>query len=360
MDLELSRRLSIAPMLDCTDRHERYFLRLISRHVLLYSEMVVASGLLHCDNTDMFLGHEPCEQPAVLQLGGSNPGDLARASKLVEAAGFQEVNLNCGCPSDRVQNGNFGACLMKEKNVVADCFKAMQDAVSIPVSIKCRIGVDEFDSWDFFIDFVQTIANAGCKVFIVHARKAWLQGLSPKENREVPPLHYDFVHRLKAEMPDLTISLNGGIKTLDQVQEQLQNLDGVMVGREAYENPWFLHDADERIFGDIRPASDDPAQIIAGTARPATRKALLEAYLPYVEKETAAGSPPTILVKHLYGLFAGLPGARRFRQMLSNESPKARGRGEAVALIRQAMSQVNETPRFSQDSTNEGFQAITP
>ena len=342
MDLDFNRRLSIAPMLDCTDRHERYFLRLLSRHVLLYSEMVVASGLLHCDNTDMFLGHEPIEQPAVLQLGGSNPADLARASKLVEAAGFQEVNLNCGCPSDRVQNGNFGACLMKSKDVVADCFKAMQDAVSIPVSIKCRIGVDEFDSWDFFIDFIQTINKAGCSNFIVHARKAWLKGLSPKENREVPPLHYEFVHRLKKEMPGLTLSINGGIRTLDQVEEQLQDLDGVMIGREAYENPWFLRDADERIFGDLRPVSENPADIIAGKARPANRKALLEAYLPYVEKQTSEGCPVTILVKHLYGLFTGLPGARKYRQMLSNESPRAEKYGGPIALIRKAMDLVSE------------------
>ena len=343
MNLDLSRRLSIAPMLDCTDRHERYFLRLLSRNILLYSEMVVSHALLHCENTEQFLGHEPFEQPAVLQLGGSNPADLARASKLVEAAGFQEVNLNCGCPSDRVQNGNFGACLMKSKDLVADCFKAMQDAVSIPVSIKCRIGVDEFDSWEFFTDFVQTISNAGCKVFIVHARKAWLQGLSPKENREVPPLHYDFVHRLKAEMPDLNISINGGIKTLDQVEEQLQDLDGVMVGREAYENPWFLRDADERIFKDVRPESDNPADIIAGKARPATRKALLEAYLPYVEKQTAEGCPATILVRHLYGLFTGLPGARKYRQMLSNNAPRAAQFGGTAALIRSAMDQVQES-----------------
>ena len=343
MNLDLSRRLSIAPMLDCTDRHERYFLRLLSRNILLYSEMVVSHALLHCENTEQFLGHEPFEQPAVLQLGGSNPADLARASKLVEAADFQEVNLNCGCPSDRVQNGNFGACLMKDKNLVADCFKAMQDAVSIPVSIKCRIGVDEFDSWEFFTDFVQTISNAGCKVFIVHARKAWLQGLSPKENREVPPLHYDFVHRLKAEMPDLNISINGGIKTLDQVEEQLQDLDGVMVGREAYENPWFLRDADERIFKDVRPESDNPADIIAGKARPATRKALLEAYLPYVEKQTAEGCPATILVRHLYGLFTGLPGARKYRQMLSNNAPRAAQFGGTAALIRSAMDQVQES-----------------
>lgn len=342
MNIDFNRRLSIAPMLDCTDRHERYFLRLISRNILLYSEMVVASGLLHCDNTDMFLGHEPFEHPCVLQLGGSNPKDLGRASKLVEAAGFEEVNLNCGCPSDRVQNGNFGACLMKSKNIVADCFKAMQDSVSIPVSIKCRIGVDDFDSWEFFTDFVQTIKEAGCKVFIVHARKAWLKGLSPKENREVPPLHYEFVHRLKAEMPELNISINGGIKTLGQVQEQLTDLDGVMIGREAYENPWFLHDADELIFNDIRPESTDAAEIIAGKARPKTRKSLLEAYLPYVERETSKGCPATILVKHLYGLFAGLPGARKFRQMLSNESPRAENFGGAVALIRKAMELVQE------------------
>ena len=341
MNLDHCRRLSIAPMLDCTDRHERYFLRLISKNILLYSEMVVANAVLHT-KPEQFLGHEAFEHPAVLQLGGSNPADLAQASKLVEAAGFQEVNLNCGCPSDRVQNGNFGACLMKSKSLVADCFKAMQDAVSIPVSIKCRIGVDEFDSWEFFEDFVQTIRNAGCRIFIIHARKAWLQGLSPKENREVPPLHYDFVHRLKAEMPDLNISINGGIKTLDQVEEQLKDLDGVMVGREAYENPWFLYDADERIFGDKRPESDNPADIIAGKARPATRKALLEAYLPYVEKQTAEGCPMTILVKHLYGLFTGLPGARKFRQTLSNGAPKASGPAEAVALVKNAMGLVQE------------------
>lgn len=221
MDLDFNRRLSIAPMLDCTDRHERYFLRLLSKHILLYSEMVTTNALLHTD-PDQFLRHQEFEYPAVLQLGGSNPADLAKCSKMVEESGFQEVNLNCGCPSDRVQNGNFGACLMKDKNLVADCFKAMQDAVSIPVSIKCRIGVDEFDSWDFFRDFVGTIADAGCKVFIIHARKAWLKGLSPKENREVPPLKYDVVHKLKAEMPQLNISINGGIKTLDQVQEQLK------------------------------------------------------------------------------------------------------------------------------------------
>ena len=341
MDLDFNRRLSIAPMLDCTDRHERYFLRLISKHILLYSEMVVANAVLHT-KPEQFLGHEAFEHPAVLQLGGSNPADLAQASKLVEAAGFQEVNLNCGCPSDRVQNGNFGACLMKSKSLVADCFKAMQDAVSIPVSIKCRIGVDEFDSWEFFEDFVQTIRNAGCRIFIIHARKAWLQGLSPKENREVPPLHYDFVHRLKKEMPELNISINGGIKTLDLVEEQLKDLDGVMVGREAYENPWFLRDADERIFGDKRPESDNPADIIAGKARPATRKALLEAYLPYVEKQTAEGCPMTILVKHLYGLFTGLPGARKFRQTLSNGAPKASGPAEAVALVKKAMELVCE------------------
>ncbi len=326
MELDFNRRLSIAPMLDCTDRHERYFLRLLSKHILLYSEMVTTNALLHTD-PDQFLRHQEFEYPAVLQLGGSNPADLAKCSKMVEESGFQEVNLNCGCPSDRVQNGNFGACLMKDKNLVADCFKAMQDAVSIPVSIKCRIGVDEFDSWEFFRDFVGTIADAGCRVFIIHARKAWLKGLSPKENREVPPLNYDTVHRLKAEMPQLNISINGGIKTLDQTLELLQDLDGVMVGREAYENPWFLRDADERIFND------------ASAAKPESRKALLEAYLPYVEMEAARGTPATILVRHLYGLFNGKPGARKYRQYLGENAPKTKSPAE---LIRRAMDLVTE------------------
>ena len=326
MNIDFNRRLSIAPMLDCTDRHERYFLRLLSKHILLYSEMVTTNALLHTD-PDQFLRHQEFEYPAVLQLGGSNPADLAKCSKMVEESGFQEVNLNCGCPSDRVQNGNFGACLMKDKNLVADCFKAMQDAVSIPVSIKCRIGVDEFDSWEFFRDFIGTIADAGCRVFIVHARKAWLKGLSPKENREVPPLNYDTVHRLKAEMPQLNISINGGIKTLDQTLELLQDLDGVMVGREAYENPWFLRDADERIFND------------ANAAKPESRKALLEAYLPYVEMETARGTPATILVRHLYGLFNGKPGARKYRQYLGENAPKTNNPAE---MIRRAMDFVTE------------------
>ena len=326
MDLDFNRRLSIAPMLDCTDRHERYFLRLLSKHILLYSEMVTTNALLHTD-PDQFLRHQEFEYPAVLQLGGSNPADLAKCSKMVEESGFQEVNLNCGCPSDRVQNGNFGACLMKDKNLVADCFKAMQDAVSIPVSIKCRIGVDEFDSWEFFRDFIGTIADAGCRVFIIHARKAWLKGLSPKENREVPPLNYDTVHRLKAEMPQLNISINGGIKTLDQTLELLQDLDGVMVGREAYENPWFLRDADERIFDDT------------SAAKPESRKALLEAYLPYVEMESARGTPATILVRHIYGLFNGKPGARKFRQYLGENAPKTNNPAE---MIRRAMDLVTE------------------
>ncbi len=326
MNLDFNRRLSIAPMLDCTDRHERYFLRLLSKHILLYSEMVTTNALLHTD-PEQFLRHQEFEYPAVLQLGGSSPADLAKCSKMVEQSGFQEVNLNCGCPSDRVQNGNFGACLMKDKNLVADCFKAMQDTVSIPVSIKCRIGVDEFDSWDFFRDFIGTIADAGCRVFIVHARKAWLKGLSPKENREVPPLHYDFVHKLKAEMPQLNISINGGIKTLDQVEKQLEDLDGVMVGREAYENPWFLRDTDKRIFGDSEPL------------RFSLRKELLEAYLPYVEKESSRGTPATILVRHLYGLFNGKPGARKFRQYLGEKAPNTNSPAE---MIRRAMDLVTE------------------
>lgn len=326
MNIDFNRKLSIAPMLDCTDRHERYFLRLLSKHVLLYSEMITANSILHA-GAAQFFKHDEIENPVALQLGGSVPKELALCAKMVEQAHFDEVNLNCGCPSERVQNGAFGACLMKEKFLVADCFKAMQDAVSIPVSIKCRIGVDNFDSWDFFYDFIDTIACAGCKIFIVHARKAWLKGLSPKENREIPPLNYEFVHKLKKLMPNLNISINGGIHTLSEVKHQLEDLDGVMVGREAYENPWFLLDADEKIFNDFN------------TKKINSRKALLKAYLPYVKKEFAQGTPATILVRHLYGLFNGLPGAKKYRNELSCNAPKS---NDPAALISRAMNFINE------------------
>lgn len=320
-----NRRLSIAPMLDYTDRHDRYFLRMLSKHILLYTEMIPANALVHAD-PEPFLRHDVSEHPVVIQLGGSDPQVLAEASKKAEDAGYCQINLNCGCPSDRVQNGAFGACMMKDANHVADCIAAMKNAVHVPVTVKCRIGVDHDDSWKFFLNFIETVQKAGCEEFIVHARKAWLKGLSPKENREVPPLDYERVLQLKKLHPELTISINGGIKTLEQTKEFLKDLDGVMIGREAYENPWFLNTADAEIFGDNHAVWK-------------SQKELLEAYLPYVAREQAAGCPLTILTRHLSKLFTGCPGARKYRQTLSEEAPKAK---DAVSLIRHAMEFVNE------------------
>lgn len=325
MDLNFNRRLSIAPMLDYTDRHERYFLRLLSKHILLYTEMVTTHALLHA-GADRFLKHDPKEHPVALQLGGNDPSALAECSKMGEDAGFSEINLNCGCPSDRVQSGAFGACLMKDKKLVADCMSAMQKAVSIPVSIKTRIGVDHDDSWEFFFDFVKTIADTGCNTFIIHARKAWLKGLSPKENRTKPPLLYDYVYRIKEEMPHLSISLNGGVQSLNTVEEILKKVDGVMVGREAYENPWFLAEADERIFGQKSIA-------------PPNQKALLEAFLPYMEQQLKEGCPLTMMTRHLFGLFNGIPGARRYRQIISEEANR---RGAGIETVIKAINAVSE------------------
>lgn len=325
VDLNFHRKLSTAPMLDLTDRHWRNFARLLSRDVLLYTEMVVANAVLR-GNPERFLRCDEAEAPVALQLGGADPVALAEASKVAEAAGFCEVNLNCGCPSDKVQSGAFGACLMKEPLRVAKCVEAMAEAVKLPVSVKCRIGVDDFDSWEFFRDFVSTLRDAGCQVFIIHARKAWLKGLSPKENREVPPLDYGRVFELKREFPDLTISLNGGLKTLAQAKEVLGRVDGAMIGRAAYEDPWMLHAADREIYG-------------VETKLPLTRKALLRSYLPYVEAALAEGAPLTVLVPHVLGLFNGLPGARKFRQTLSEGASRTRDFG---ALLERAMGFVAE------------------
>lgn len=324
MDLNFNRRLSIAPMLDYTDRHERFFLRLLSKHILLYTEMVTTHALIHA-GAERFLRHDPFEHPVALQLAGNSPKALAECSRMGEDAGFVEINLNCGCPSDRVQSGAFGACLMKDKDLVAECISSMREAVSIPVSIKTRIGVDQQDTWEFFHDFVKTIAETGCDVFIIHARKAWLKGLSPKENRTKPPLMYDFVYRLKNEFPHLNISLNGGVQSLNAVEECLKKVDGVMVGREAYENPWFLAEADERIF-------NGKASAIA------SRRALLEAFLPYMEKQLKEGCPLTIMTRHLFGLFNGIPGARRYRQILSEE---ASAKGAGIETVLRAMDAVS-------------------
>lgn len=310
-------------MLDWTDRHCRYFLRLISKHVVLYTEMVTTGAILH-GNRERFLDFDPSEHPLALQLGGSEPDDLAQCAKLGETWGYDEINLNVGCPSDRVQSGRFGACLMITPQLVADCIKAMRDSVDIDVTVKHRIGVDERDSYSELCDFIGTVAEAGCSTFIVHARKAWLQGLSPKENREIPPLSYETVHRLKQDHPQLEFIINGGITSLKQAKEQLQQLDGVMIGREAYHNPWILSDADRLIFGDTRSVLD--------------RHQIVDSLIPYMEKELSQGTPINRITRHILGLFQGRPGARKWRRMISEESHKA---GTDCQLIIRAAAQVN-------------------
>ena len=300
------RRLSVAPMLDWTDRHYRYFFRLISRHTWLYSEMVTTGALLHGD-VKRHLRFDPSEQPIALQLGGSEPADLAQCAKLAQAWGYNEVNLNVGCPSERVQRGAFGACLMKESALVADGVRAMRDQCDLPVTVKHRIGVDQEESYDFLAEFVGTVAEAGCSTFIVHARNAILKGLSPKENREIPPLKYDYVYRLKQDNPQLEILINGGIKTWAEVDTHLQHVDGVMIGREAYHNPWLFFGADARYYPEFFPAASAPS-----------REGVLAQLVPYVEAHLAEGGKVRDIARHVLGLTAGMPGGRRFRHVLSD------------------------------------------
>ncbi|MFN3375435.1 MAG: tRNA dihydrouridine(20/20a) synthase DusA [Burkholderiaceae bacterium] len=310
-------------MMDWTDRHCRYLHRLLSRHTLLYTEMVNAGGILY-GGTERHLRYNDEEHPVALQLGGNEPDKLAEAARLGVQWGYDEVNLNCGCPSDRVQRGAFGASLMKAPAQVADCVKAMRDAVgdAVPVTVKHRIGIDQVEEYAFVRDFVGTVAEAGCHVFIVHARNAWLQGLSPKENREIPPLRYEIVHRLKADFPQLTIAINGGIRTDAVVHEQLSLLDGVMIGREAYHNPWWLVGWDAAFFGDTR--------------RPAlTRESVEEAMVAYMEREAAThGTGWYAIARHMLGLRNGLPGARRWRQVWSDHRLKDTPPREVMALAR--------------------------
>lgn len=308
--------ISVAPMMDWTNRHYRYFARLISPHAELYTEMVTTGALIHGD-ADRFLRFDDSEHPVILQLGGSNPDDLARCSAMGEKAGYDAINLNCGCPSDRVQNGRFGACLMKEPAHVADCFTAMQAAVDIPVTIKCRIGVDDQDDQQALDSFVDTIADKGCKTFIIHARKAWLKGLSPKENRDIPPLNYERVYALKEKFPELNIQINGGIKTVAQTQECLQKTDGVMIGREAYSNPYILTDIERAIFNNsnIMPRAD-----------------IAKAMVKYaIEEQANHGTPIKSITRHIIGLYHGMPGARQWRRTLST-LPYQDGADERVIL----------------------------
>ncbi len=320
----LDRRLAVAPMLDWTDRHCRYFLRLLSRHVLLYTEMVTTGAVLHGD-CERLLAHDPAEHPLALQLGGSNPGELARCARVAAEFGYDEVNLNVGCPSDRVQSGRFGACLMAEPDLVADSVAAMQAAVALPVTVKTRIGIDDRDSYEELVDFVGRVAGGGCETFIVHARKAWLTGLSPKENREIPPLRYDIVYQLKQDFPNLTVILNGGLIDLDQIEDELRRVDGVMIGRAAYENPYLLADVDRRFFGSSMP--------------PPSRCQVIQAFLPYVETQLWQGTPLHCMTRHILGLFQGIPGARAWRRHLSEH---AHQRGAGVKVLEAALRQIPE------------------
>lgn len=317
--------ISVAPMMDWTDRHCRFLHRLLSRHALLYTEMVTTGALIHGD-VPRHLRFNAEEHPVALQLGGSEPADLAHCAKLGEEWDYDEVNLNCGCPSERVQRGAFGACLMNEPQLVADCVKAMVDVVDIPVTVKHRIGIDKIESYEFVRDFVGTVSEAGCGTFIVHARNAWLQGLSPKQNREIPPLRYELVHRLKHEFPSLHFAINGGISANAQVHEHLRLLDGVMVGREAYHNPWWLAEWDAEFYG-AAPQS-------------LTREEVESAMCDYMAREAAAhGTHWWSIARHMLGLRNGLPGARRWRQVWSDHKLKVLPPHEVMALAHEPFAQ---------------------
>lgn len=366
-------KISVAPMMDWTDRHCRYFHRLIAPSIQLYTEMVTTGAIIFGNDRDRFLGFNEEEQPVALQLGGSDPTDLATCAKIGEDYGYGEINLNCGCPSERVQSGAFGACLMREPELVADCIKSMQDAVSIPVTVKCRIGIDDSEDYTFLEDFVSKIADIGCDTFIIHARKAWLKGLSPKENRDIPPLQYDIVERLKKNFPDLTIGVNGGIKTIEQVNTLLRHpvgvsdselaqtgsikeephsgshhgsplsksakadrgddiflgFDSVMIGREAYQNPWFLRELELFL-----NASSGQARY--GQKNLLSAEDVVMKMIPYIEDQGKRfDTPVKSITRHMTGLFHGLPGARQWRQILSTEVHKD---GVTAEILETAMN----------------------
>ena len=307
-------------MMDRTDRHYRVFMRQITRRTLLYTEMVTTGAVLR-GGAERYLAFDEEEKPLALQLGGEEAGELAACARIAGEMGYDEVNLNVGCPSDRVQKGRFGVCLMAEPQRVADAVAAMRAAVRVPVTVKHRIGVDDLDRYEDLRDFVETVAAAGCDRFSVHARKAWLQGLSPKENREIPPLRYEDVYRLKRELPGLAIEINGGVTTLDEAEEHLRRIDGVMIGRAAYDRPWLFAEADRRFYG-----SGDPLP---------TRRQVAEAMIPYLERWYARGLPVARITRHLLQLFAGEPGARAWRRHLSENAP-----GGGPEVLREALAKV--------------------
>lgn len=324
MDAKIvDHRFSVAPMLDWTDKHCRYLYRLLSKHAVLYTEMVTTGAIIHGSGDYLAFNEE--EQPVVLQLGGSDPQQMAHCAKLAEQRGYDAININVGCPSDRVQNGMFGACLMAQPQRVADCVKAMQDQVAIPISVKTRIGIDDSDDYQFLQDFVQAMVDAECQQLVIHARKAWLKGLSPKENRDIPPLNYERVYQIKRDFPQLDISINGGIKTLAQVQEHLAFVDGVMVGREAYTNPMLLSSVDSLIYGDASPVRT-PQQAVLDM-------------LPYIEQQMIQGARFWHIARHMLGLFQGMPGARQWRRLLSEQGHLATATPE---LLLQALQKIPE------------------
>ncbi|WP_061034290.1 tRNA dihydrouridine(20/20a) synthase DusA [Vibrio splendidus] len=317
-----ANRLSVAPMLDWTDRHCRYFHRLLSQQTLLYTEMVTTGAILHGKGD--FLEYSEQEHPLALQLGGSNPVDLAACAKLAAERGYDEVNLNVGCPSDRVQNGRFGACLMAEPELVADCVSAMKEVTDIPITVKTRIGIDDQDSYEFLTKFISTVSEkGGCEQFTIHARKAWLSGLSPKENREIPPLDYDRAYQIKKDFSDLVIAVNGGITTLEQTKEHLQHLDGVMIGREAYHSPFILAEVDQQIFG-----LDTPIK---------KRSQVVEEMYPYIERELSKGASLGHISRHMLGLFQSMPGARQWRRYISENAHK---KGAGIEVMQTALGKI--------------------
>ena len=319
-----SRRISIAPMIDWTDRHDRFFLRLISKHAVLYTEMITTGAIIHGDKQRL-LAFDPAEQPLAIQLGGSDPTDLAKCAVIAERWGYQEINLNVGCPSDRVQSGKFGACLMAEPELVHDCVKAMIDSVSIPVSVKTRIGIDRQDSFDELHHFVSKVKESGCGTFIIHARKAWLDGLSPKQNREIPPLCYDRVYKIKEQFPELEIIINGGIKTLAECEAHLKHVDGVMIGREAYQNPFLLVDIDEMFYQDPHPKPK--------------REEIVSEMLPYIERHLEGGGKLSQVTRHILGLYQSVPGAKYWRRIISQQ---AHINGAGIEVIESALAAVEE------------------
>ncbi len=318
----VDHRFAVAPMLDWTDRHCRYFLRQLSEETVLYTEMVTTGAILHGKGD--YLAFDDAEHPIVLQLGGSEPDAMAKCALIAQQRGYDEVNINVGCPSDRVKNGSFGACLMSTPEVVSDCVDAMKSVVDIPISVKCRIGIDEMDEEQGLFEFVDKIRHAGCKHFIVHARKAWLQGLSPKQNRDIPPLNYARVYNLKKQFPDLEISINGGIKSLDDVGQHLEHVDGVMLGREVYTNPFILADVDQRIFSN----RDNP---------PKTREHVVNQMTEYTERQLSKGAKVWFIARHMLGLFHGQAGGKIWRRFLTQECPQ---NNRNPAIFRDAFEQV--------------------